>query len=112
MENINFEAAYPQILKKLFSHSLREAETIMQPCIDEDLDARVLVGVLKLSEGDLEKLSYYAHYALRDSRDLLMRAEFYLSGNANLSEEEKEVLRSREMAEYIEWLLKNILNAV
>lgn len=71
---------------------------------------RVQLAIIKLSEGDLEKLEEYLDLAKKDYRDVLTFAEYPeemrmgFIGMQDLSEEEAQALRQRDREQYLSWL--------
>ncbi len=53
---------------------------------------RVQLAILKICEGDYEKLDYYVDVANRDYRDILMLAEFDEKKKCELEEPYKDLL--------------------
>ena len=76
----------------------------------EEESPRIQLAVLKLSEGDLEKLEEFVDLAKRDYRDVLAFAEYPeeirigFVGMGELSEEEAKALRRRDREQYLSWL--------
>jgi hypothetical protein len=72
--------------------------------------ARVQLGILKLSEGDVEKLTYWANLALSDYRDILAFAESPQEMATDPGEVGRmdgmavRTLRERDRQQYIDWL--------
>jgi hypothetical protein len=71
---------------------------------------RVQLGILKLSEGDLEKLAYWIDIAKRDYRDILAWAEYPGEMHTDpaamdsMTHEEVERIRTADRRQYLEWL--------
>jgi 16S rRNA C1402 N4-methylase RsmH len=77
--------------------------------------ARVQLAILKLSEGQAERVAELVTAAKRDYRDVLMWAEYPEEGRAlwalrpNLTAEERDRLsriRQRDREQYLKWLRK------
>jgi hypothetical protein len=72
--------------------------------------ARVQLAILKLSEGDRERLPELVSMAKRDYRDVLAYAEYpeqmrtSAADMRKLTREEAKALRQRDRAQYLEWL--------
>lgn len=77
--------------------------------LEGDCD-RVHLAILKLSEGQLDKLEHYIKVAKADYRDVLMPAEYPLAQKVGWTEMEKmdsqsvEQLRQKDREQYLEWL--------
>lgn len=71
---------------------------------------RVQLAILKLSNGDLEQLTYYLKEAKSDLREVVVPAEYPgqskdgLVGWVKLSEPEKQRISSEDNRQYLEWL--------
>jgi hypothetical protein len=67
---------------------------------------RVQLALLKISDGDLEKLSLYTRGAQSDYRDTLVSAEFYEESQASSKtpSAEMKVIRKRDQENYEAWL--------
>jgi len=72
--------------------------------------ARVQLAILKLSEGEIERLADLVAMAKRDYRDVLAYAEYPEAmklgfvGMQALSPEESEAVRRRDREQYRSWL--------
>lgn len=72
--------------------------------------ARVQLAILKLSEGQRDRLNKLVAMAKRDYRDVLAYAEYPeemrtgFVGMSQLSPEEAEAVRQRDRKQYLEWL--------
>lgn len=72
--------------------------------------ARVQLAILKLSQGDRDRLEAYVKMAKRDYRDVLAYAEYPEEMRTGpvamrqLSAEEAKALRRRDKAQYRQWL--------
>jgi hypothetical protein len=79
---------------------------------DKTLDsigqARVQLAILKLSEGDLDKLLYFAHVAKIDFRDVLAWAEYpnalHHTNLLNLDEKTRRDVQQKDIQQYLDWL--------
>ena len=76
--------------------------------VHEHVRARVLLSVLKMADGDIEKVEKYVLLALKDYRDVLAMAEYpgwaREDGIEPLDEAtEQEVIRE-DWLQYIDWL--------
>ena len=71
---------------------------------------RIQLAIIKLSDGDLEKLVEYVNLAKRDYRDVLAYAEYPeeirtgFVGMQKLTEEEARAIRERDREQYLNWL--------
>jgi hypothetical protein len=76
----------------------------------EEDSPRIQLAIIKLSDGDLDKLEEYVNLAKRDYRDVLAFAEYPeeirtgFVGMEKLSEEEAKALRGRDREQYLSWL--------
>ena len=72
--------------------------------------ARIQLAILKLSDGDIEKLRYHIAAAKRDYRDVILPAEnpellrVGVGSWARMSEDEKEQLSNKDVQQYLGWL--------
>jgi hypothetical protein len=72
--------------------------------------ARVHLAILKLSEGQRDRLEEIVGMAKRDYRDVLAYAEYPeemrigFVGMSQLSPEEAQAIRQRDRKQYLEWL--------
>jgi hypothetical protein len=72
--------------------------------------ARVQLAILKLSEGQWERLEELVRMAKRDYRDVIAYAEYPEEMRTGVVEmrqmapEEVEAIRQRDRAQYLEWL--------
>lgn len=67
---------------------------------------RVCLAVLKLSEGDLEKLRRNMDIAKVDYRDVLALAEYpnYIKAGLNMTDREKKINIDLDWKQYCDWL--------
>ena len=68
---------------------------------------RVLLAVLKLSEGNLEKLHFYLEAAKSDWRDVLAWAEYpeeMANDTWKMNAEKATKIRERDRKQYLDWL--------
>lgn len=71
---------------------------------------RVQIAILKLSEGEMEKLHKNVRIAKEDYRDVLGYAEYPLemqSETWNMDKQKAEEIRKKDRQQYLEWLNKN-----
>ena len=74
-----------------------------------DFDLRVQAAVLKLSEGDLERLSHFAEQATLDDRDVLAWAEYpeYVEQvTTDTAEVDRQEIIERDWGQYREWFTR------
>ncbi|MBN1425556.1 hypothetical protein JXA88_13460 [Candidatus Fermentibacteria bacterium] len=70
---------------------------------------RVLLAILKLSDGDLEKLRRVAAIAMSDWRDVVAMAEYpemlrIGAGIGQLDSQTRRAIRNRDLRQYHRWL--------
>lgn len=71
---------------------------------------RVQLAILKLSDGDLERLRYYLDAAKCDYRDVILPAEnpeflrLPMDSWLAMSDAEKDRLSNRDVQQYLDWL--------
>ncbi len=71
---------------------------------------RVHIAILKLSDGELEKLHKYVKIAKEDYRDVLGYAEYPLEMRAEtwrMDAQAAEEIRKKDRKQYLEWLNEN-----
>ena len=72
--------------------------------------ARVQLAILKLSEGERDRLERFVRMAKRDYRDVVAYAEYPEQmrigpvGERQLPAEEVKAVRQRDREQYLEWL--------
>ena len=75
-----------------------------------DSQARIQLAILKLSDGNIEKLKKYIELALVDYRDVILPAEcpefcgFGFAGIGKVSDGEKEQIKKNDWEQYKKWL--------
>ena len=91
------------------AETLRRLDQYGVDPLEGDRD-RVQLALLKLSEGELDKLEYYLKMAKGDFRDVLSLAEYPLAHKVGWTEIRKmdsqtvEQLRQKDREQYLEWL--------
>jgi hypothetical protein len=103
-----------RIIKRDFTNE--KSETIMNIFYEYKSESiqgrnRVLISILKLSDGDINKLRKYVEIAKTDYRDVIAWAEYpnYFENtmkNNKLSQKEIEKLYDLDWQEYQKWFLK------
>ncbi len=113
--NRDYSSLLPKVLVKLFPEA-----SIRQKVVDilaaygrEDFHReveRVHLGILKLSEIDLEMIKQNTNLACSDFRDLLVNAEYPLTFSKDRLKEKDPVkfakLEEEEREQYDEWLVR------
>ena len=81
-------------------------ESAMALLVAAGTSPRIQLAVLKLSEGDLDRLAHYAEVAQQDFRDVLAWAEYpgAMRRGPGLPPKEAAQIRQRDRAQYEEWL--------
>ena len=105
----DYAALVPRVLDHLYEDPARRARV---RALLEDYQgnetARVRLGILKASRGDLAQIERLLHLAKCDWRDLLVAAEYPLSfGNLGLQESDPQRyarLLEQEQKDYDQWL--------
>ena len=78
--------------------------------VDEDSRSRVQLAVLKLSDGDIDKLADLVQIAKKDYRDVLAWAEYPEEMRTSPAEmkalppKEVRAIRRRDREQYLQWL--------
>ena len=111
----DYAALVPRVLDCLYEDPDRRArvKALLEDYQGNEI-ARVRLGILKASRGDLDQIERLVHLAKSDWRDLLVTAEYPLSfGKLGLQESDPERydgLLEREQKDYDRWLTEVLVD--
>jgi hypothetical protein len=101
---------FPQTAALEVLSLLRQFQNLVQPEATDDQNARFHLAILKLAEGQLDRISELVSVANLDFRDVISYAEYpaFMANGAfvgadRLNEKERKQLIQRDWDQYHEW---------
>ena len=107
--NRDYASLLPEVMRKLFRDEKKreEAEGILTSATFNEPE-RVRLGILRVSNGDLEQMKRLVQLAAEDWRDLLCVTEYPLSskkyGLREKDPKKYDALLAKEQSQYDEWV--------